>query len=121
MTKGLKGLGAALLALSLVLGGAADAAGAHDCPHHDGSPAAAHRDNPADHAHGPVPDAGSHGPCTCFGRCHAGEARTLPSPDPGRGLPTPPAPPVSVPAPPPLLRLAIVPFSLPWSNAPPCL
>jgi hypothetical protein len=119
MTMGPKGTCAGLLALLLLLSGAADAAGAHDCPHHDGPPAAAHRATPADHAHEPGSDGQSHGPCTCFGRCHAGEAPTLPSPEQVQDLAVPPVPPLSVPAPPPSLRPAIVPFSLPWGNAPP--
>lgn len=119
MTRGPRRAAAALLALLLVLVGSADAAGAHDCPHHDGPPAAAHGDGPSGHVHEPASDAASHGPCTCFGSCHAGEAPTLPSFDPVQDLAVPPMPPLSVPAPTPSLRPAIVPFSLPWGNAPP--
>jgi hypothetical protein len=121
MTKSAKGMGAALLALLLMLGGIGDALGAHECPHHDGTPADTHAGSPAAHQHGPSPDSEAHGPCTCIGRCNAGETPTLLWPDPGRYLSAASVPPLALSAPQPWLRSAIVPFSLPWSNAPPTL
>lgn len=122
MTRSPKQAVAAILALLFVLAGVGDALGAHHCPHHDGVlaevPAA---NSAAAHEHDPGADSGTHGPCTCVGRCHAGAAPSVPAPALDRDLPVPPAPPLSFRAPKPLLRLAILPFSLPWGNAPPSL
>jgi hypothetical protein len=121
MTRISKRAFAGILVLAFLLGGVGDALGAHHCPHHDGTPAGARTAEPAAHAHDPGAHPDSHGPCTCVGRCHAGAAPSLPVLVMDRDLPVPAPPPLSFPAPQPLVRLAIVPFSLPWGNAPPSL
>lgn len=115
-------MAAAFLALLFLFAGVGDALGAHHCPHHDGVPAGAPTANSGlAHEHDPGADSDSHGPCTCVGQCHTGTAPSLPAPVIDRDLPVPAAPPLSFRVPPPLVRLAIVPFSLPWGNAPPSL
>lgn len=116
-------MAAAIIALAFLLAGVGDALGAHHCPHHDGAAAGPSSTSSAAsanaaHEHAPDTDPGSHGPCTCVGRCHAGAASSLPVPILDRDLPVPAAPPLSFRVPESLLRRAIVPFSLPWGNAP---
>ncbi|HEY7471646.1 MAG TPA: hypothetical protein VIE68_04785 [Gemmatimonadota bacterium] len=109
-----------VLALLFLFAGAGDAWGAHHCPHHDG-PRAAPTGAATDHGHGAPPHGEDHGPCTCVGRCHAGAAPSLGDPAEPAPLPVPPSPPFSSPAPEPPPRVALVPFAIPWSNAPPTL
>lgn len=124
---------AGVLALWFLAGGVAHAAGAHHCPHHDALPsgeeaASAHPGaqppaavHSAGHAapENPAAPAGDHGPCTCVGQCHAGSVPGLPAtPDPSTAAAGNVDPSTaSVPSPP--ARRALVPFALPWGNAPP--
>jgi hypothetical protein len=109
---------AAALALAFLLGGVGDALGSHRCPHHDGVSAVAHGAIGHDD-HGTAGD--EHGPCTCIGRCHAGAAPSIAAPGESLAAPVPGAASLSPSEPPSLPRAAIVPFSLPWGNAPPTL
>jgi hypothetical protein len=121
---------ASLVALLLLLTSLGTALGAHRCPHHDGATAAGEA---AGHVPGHGPEAGhghehdgdpgseAHGSCTCVGECQAGSAPSMPAPAVGAALSAPPATsPASLPVR-PLHRATIVPFSLPWGNAPPTL
>jgi hypothetical protein len=121
MTRISKRAFAATLAVAFLLGGVGDALGAHHCPHHDGTPAGERTADPAAHAHDPGAESDSHGPCTCVGQCQASASPSLPALVLDRDVPVPAAPPLSVHAPQPPVRLAIAPFSLPWGNAPPSL
>ena len=109
------------LALLFLFAGAGDAWGVHHCPHHDGPPPAAATGSGADHHHGAAATDADHGPCTCVGRCHAGVAPTIADHGAQGTLPVPPAPPAAARSPQTPLRVALTPFSLPWSNAPPTL
>lgn len=116
-----KRLVSAGLALLFLFAGAGDAWGVHHCLHHDGPTPAATTGSEADHQHGAAAKDADHGPCTCVGRCHAGVAPTIADSGAQGTLPVPPAPPAAARSPQPLLRVALTPFSLPWSNAPPTL
>lgn len=110
------------LAFLFLFAGAGDAWGVHHCPHHDGPPAAAAtEDSGAVHHHGAAAEDADHGPCTCVGRCHAGVAPTIADHGAQGTLPVPPAPLETARSPKTPLRVALTPFSLPWSNAPPTL
>jgi hypothetical protein len=112
------------LALLLVLTSLGTALGAHRCPQHDGAVAAptGHASDAASgHEHGADPGTEAHGPCTCMGQCQAGTAPPLPAPTFGTDLPAPPAAAHAFRPVPSILRAAIVPFALPWGNAPPTL
>lgn len=123
---------AAALALWFLGGGVGDAVGAHHCPHHDGVPPATRTDGPGHpeqaaphagpgaHDHGGAPD-GSHGPCTCVGRCQAGAAPSFGLPAAAEGAPPAAVPELSEAAPDAPSRPAILPYALPWGNAPPAL
>ena len=120
---------AAALALWFLAGGVGDAVGAHHCPHHDGVPPASRTDHPGHdgqavhpgaHDQGDAP-ADAHGPCTCVGRCHAGAAPAFAPPAVLRIAPVAAMPELSVAAPAAPSRPAIVPYALPWGNAPPAL
>jgi hypothetical protein len=138
MTRDIKRAAALPVAVLLFLTPLGTALGAHPCPHHDGAAAAGgtagtapeHHPVPAsDHEHDAntraATDAGpgseAHGACTCMGQCQTSAAPSMPAPALGSDLPAPPAAPAFFrPARPPL-RATIVPFSLPWGNAPPTL
>ena len=138
MTRDIKRAAALVIALLLVLSSLGTALGAHPCPHHDGAPAAGEAPGSVPE-HGPAPgsrhdhDAGSgsatdaspgseaHGACTCMGQCQASAAPSMPAPAVGSDLPAPPVAPQAFLHARPLLRASIVPFSLPWGNAPPTL
>jgi hypothetical protein len=136
MTKGTKRAAAFLVASLLVLSSLGTALGAHPCPHHDGAAAAGAAGDsrgPGDagslpghgagssHEHDASGDSQAHGPCTCMGECQAGAAPSTPAPGVGADLPKPPATPHVFRPAPTVPRAAIVPFSLPWGNAPPTL
>ena len=130
MTKDIKRAAAILIAMLLVSTSLGTALGVHPCPHHDGTaPAgeAADAGSRAGHGHGSgheqeaTPGSETHDPCTCVGECQAGAAPSMPAAAVGRDLPTPPAAPHALIPAPPVLRTSIVPFSLPWGNAPPTL
>ena len=109
---------AVTLALAFLMGGVGDALGSHGCPHHDGVDAAAGHQATGHADHGTA--AGDHGPCTCVGRCHAGAAPSIAAPAAVQAAPVAEVRPLTLPEPPPA-RTAILPFSLPWGNAPPTL
>lgn len=116
-----------LVALLLVLTSLGTALGAHPCPHHDGAAAAGDAGSlpghgqDSGHEHGADPGSEAHGPCTCMGQCQAGAAPSMPAPAVTTDLPAPPASAQVVRPVRPLPRASIVPFSLPWGNAPPTL
>ena len=118
-----------LVALLLVVTSLGTALGAHPCPHHDGAAAAgdagsvpAHGpDAGSGHEHDADPGSEAHGPCTCMGQCQAGAAPSMPAPGVTTDLPAPPASAHAFRPVRPLPRVSIVPFSLPWGNAPPTL
>jgi hypothetical protein len=107
------------LALAFLMGGVGDALGSHDCPHHDGAGAAGEHRATGHDDHGAASD--DHGPCTCVGRCHAGAAPSFSAPGAPQAAPVAEIAALSPAEPPPPARPAIVPFSLPWGNAPPTL
>lgn len=109
---------AVTLALAFLMGGVGDALGSHRCPHHDGVDAAAGHQATGHDDHEAA--AGDHGACTCVGRCHAGAAPSIAAPAAVQAAPVAEVRPLSLPEPPPA-RTAILPFSLPWGNAPPTL
>ena len=132
MTKDTRRGAAILAALLLVLASLGTALGVHPCPHHDGASAAGgvpdagpagEHGSGSGHGHDAGAAAGSeaHGPCTCVGQCQVGAAPSIPAPAVGRDLPTPPAAPHALLPAPALPRASIVPFVLPWGNAPPTL
>lgn len=116
-----------LVALLLVLASLGTALGVHPCPHHDGAaPAEDAGSVPghgpghgSGHEHDATRGSGAHGPCTCVGQCQAGAGPSMQAPAIGPDLPTPPAAPPAFRPARPFLRASIVPFSLPWGNAPP--
>lgn len=110
---------AVTLALAFLMGGVGDALGSHHCPHHDGVGAAGEHPATGHDGHGAAAD--DHGPCTCVGRCHAGAAPSIAAPAAVQASPVAEGRPLSLPEPPPPARIAILPFSLPWGNAPPTL
>lgn len=120
---------ASVVALLLVLTSLGTALGAHRCPHHDAATAAdrtagslpGHADARSDHQHDPDSGSEAHGPCTCVGECQAGAAPSMPASAVVAELPTPPAAAHVSRFVRPLPRVSIVPFSLPWGNAPPTL
>ena len=128
MTRNTKRAAAFLVALLLVLTTLGTALGAHPCPHHDGAAASGgaagsvpgHSPG-SGHEHDANPASEAHGPCTCVGQCQASAAPSMPAPVLGTDLPAPPASPHAFLPARPLLRATIVPFSLPWGNAPPTL
>ena len=135
MTKEIRRAAALLVASLLAVSSTGTAFGAHRCPHHDGAVAptaagvadgageAGHAAEHAGSSHGQEgsPGSAAHGACTCLGECQAGAAPTMPSPAVGPDLPPPPAAPQAVRHAPPVPRASLVPFSLPWGNAPPTL
>ncbi|HJR53198.1 MAG TPA: hypothetical protein VJ982_05735 [Gemmatimonadota bacterium] len=127
MTRQSRRAAAFLVALLLVMTSLGTALGAHPCPRHDGvagaaGPEAAHgADARSGHEHDADPGSETHGPCTCVGHCQAAAAPSMPAAAIGTALPTPPASPHAFRAVRPLARASIVPFSLPWGNAPPTL
>ena len=138
MTIGIQRVAALLVALLLVLTPLSTAFGAHPCPHHDGVAAAGgvdgsvpehdpapgfghEHDASAGTATDASPDSEGHGTCTCMGQCQASAAPSMPAPAVGSDMPLPPAAPHAFLPARPLPRTAIVPFSLPWGNAPPTL
>ena len=124
MTRSTKRMAAALVALLLVLTSLESALGAHHCPHHDGTATTAAPSTTQSghgHEHDASPEPGSHGPCTCVGECQAGAAPSLPIPAIAVELPAPPTFSQAPRSPRPALRPAIVPYALPWGNAPPSL
>jgi hypothetical protein len=130
MTKHTRRAAAIPVAILLVLTSLGTALGVHPCAHHDLAPAsgdaagagpAGSRGQSSGHEHDPGPGSEAHGPCTCVGQCQTGAAPSMPAPAVGRDLPTPPAAPQALLPAPPLPRTSIVPFSLPWGNAPPTL
>ncbi len=130
MTKDTKRAAAILVAMLLVLTSMGTALGAHPCPHHDGAVAAggtadagstAGHGSGSSHEHDAGPGSEAHGPCTCVGQCQAGAAPSLPAPAVGTDLPAPPASVHALRPVRPLPRVSIVPFSLPWGNAPPTI
>lgn len=128
MTRATRQVAAFLVAMLLVLTSLGTALGAHPCPHHDGAAAAAADPAPppghhpgAGHEHDAAPASESHGPCTCVGLCQAGAAPPMPASIDGTDLPAPTATAHGFRPFRPLSRASIVPFSLPWGNAPPTL
>lgn len=125
MTKETRRAAATLIASLLVLTSLGTALGVHPCPHHDGAAAASDAGSTPEHGpasghgHEASPGPEAHGPCTCVGQCQAGAAPSMPASTVGRDLPTPPAAPHAFLPVRPLPRVSIVPFSLPWGNAPP--
>ena len=106
------------LALAFLMGGVGDALGSHHCPHHDGFGAAGEHQATGHGSHEAAGD--DHGPCTCVGRCHAGAAPSIAGPAAVQTAPVAEVRPFSLPEPPPA-RTVILPFTLPWGNAPPTL
>lgn len=124
MTRDPKRAAAFLVALLLVLTSLGTALGAHPCPHHDGGAAAGSvpgHGAGSGHEHEAGPASEAHDPCTCVGQCQASAAPSLPAPVVGADLPAPPATSHAFRPARPLPRASIVPFSLPWGNAPPTL
>jgi hypothetical protein len=128
MTRDTKRAAAFLVALLLVLTILGTALGAHPCPHHDGAAAGGRaagtvpvHGSGSGHGHDASPASETHGPCTCVGQCQASAAPSMAAPVVGTDLPAPPASPHAFLPARPLLRATIVPFSLPWGNAPPTL
>src|SRR5688572_4438245 len=114
---------ALLLALVFLFAGTAEGMGVHRCPHHDVLPgtqgAATHDHGAAHHAQADDPGTPAHESCTCMGACQPGGVATLP--DGGSADITfdsttdrhvtqwsPPSD-----------RATLVPFLLPFANAPP--
>jgi hypothetical protein len=120
MAKGTRRATALLAASLLVVSTLGAAYGAHHCPHHDAGSAAGH-ESASGHEHDASPASEAHGPCTCMGECQAGAAPSVPAPAVGSDLPAPPAAPHAFRSAPSVPRASIVPFSLPWGNAPPTL
>jgi hypothetical protein len=127
MTKGTRRAAAFLVACLLVLSSVGTALGAHPCPHHDGAGGSGDAGSvpghgaESSHEHDASPGTEAHGPCTCMGQCQAGAAPSVPAPAVEADLPTPPAAPHAFLLAPTVPRASIVPFSLPWGNAPPTL
>ena len=128
MTGDTKRAPAFLVALLLVLTPLGTALGAHPCPHHDGAAAARgaadsvpEHGSGSGHEHGARPGSEAQAPCTCVGQCQAGAAPSMPAPVVGTDLPAPPASSQAFFPARPLPRATMVPFSLPWGNAPPTL
>ena len=136
MTKETRRAAALLVASLLVVSSLGTAFGAHPCPHHDGAAATgearqaggAHdpgsvveHGTGSSHEHDDSPSSEAHGPCTCMGECQAGAAPSMAAPAVGSELPAPPAAPYAFRSAPSVPRASIVPFSLPWGNAPPTL
>ena len=124
MTGSTKRMAAALVASLLALTSLESALGAHRCPHHDGTaatPATSTTQSGHGHEHDASPEPGSHGPCTCVGECQVGAAPSLPVSASGIELPTPPTFSQALRSLPPAQWPAIVPYALPWGNAPPTL
>jgi hypothetical protein len=128
MTRQPRRVAASLVALLLVLTTLGTALGAHPCPHHDGAAAAGQAGGtipghgPAagsSHEHAGDPGSEAHGSCTCVGECQAGSAPSMPAPAVAADLPAPPAAGHPSRFLRPLPRVSIVPFLLPWGNAPP--
>jgi hypothetical protein len=115
-----------MVALLLVLTSLGTALGAHRCPHHDGAMAETGSpghapDAASGHEHDAGPGSEAHGPCTCMGQCQAAVALSMPASTVGTDLLAPPASALAFRPVRSDLRTAIVPFSLPWGNAPPTL